>query len=247
MKKYIALILMLVMIFALTACGDASKEQPEPTQDSHAEENDEPTYTISAAGLELKYPEKWQDKVTVAVEDDRVCFSCGDTKLFDLVFNKAEGAVLGTVKGEEYTTIYVVDYILDTEEKDLCAMQEDINVILSNLMKDYDFEVGVALEKEDTATFDIETDVVTMKYPAKWQDKVSIDVSEDGVRFSTDGTRLFDLMFVECDGYLLGTYKNTPIYIVDYSVETDEQSAMQEDVNVILQHLMEDSNFAINN
>ena len=46
--------------------------------------------------------------------------------------------------------------------------------------------------------------------------------------------------------HLLGTYKDTPIYIVDYPVETDEQAAMQEDVNVILQYLMEDPKFTIN-
>ena len=245
MKRLSALLLTLIMILALSACGaDSDKSKDGTDKPTIGEESDEPTYTISAGGLELKYPEKWKDKVVVEVEDDRACFSCGETKLFDLLFNTDEGYVLGTVKGEKYTVIRVMDYTFENEE--LCAMQEDVNIILHHLAEDYDFEVGVAMEEEDTTTIDINTSLVTMKYPAKWQDKVQIDVSDNGVKFSAEGTPLFELIFAECDGYLLGTYKETPIYIVDYDVETDEQAAMQADVNVIFQHLMEDSNFVIN-
>ena len=113
-------------------------------------------------------------------------------------------------------------------------------------MNDYTFVVGDALEKEDSSTLDISTSIVTMKYPSKWREKVQIEVEDNGVKFSNNGTMLFDLMFIECDGYLLGTYSGTPIYIVDYSVNNDEQAIMQEDVNVILQYLMEDKNFIIN-
>ena len=84
-----------------------------------------------------------------------------------------------------------------------------------------------------------------MKYPAKWREDVQIDVSDDGVRFSNNGTALFDLLFHECDGYLLGSYNGTPIYIIDYPVDDAEQANMQEDVNVILQYLMDDPSFQI--
>ena len=53
-------------------------------------------------------------------------------------------------------------------------------------------------------------------------------------------------MFVECDGYLLGTYKDTPIYMVEHPVENEEQAAMQMGVNTILQELMQDPNFVVN-
>lgn len=245
MKRYIALILILLTVFALAACADDANASVKPEQTETADEEMVPTYTISAGGLELKYPNKWKEKVTTSVEDDRLCFACGDVKLFDLVFNKDEGFVLGTVIGDEYTVIYVVDYTIESEDEELASMQNDINVILDNLIADYDFEPGVALGKEDTATFNIETSVVTMKYPAKWENKVKVEVLEDKVKFSTDGTPLFDLVFDEYDGYLLGTYKDTPIYVVEYDVTTDEQIAMQDDVNVVLEHLMEDSNFTI--
>lgn len=132
------------------------------------------------------------------------------------------------------------------EGGDLAEMQEDINVIFQHLVSDYDFEAGVALEKEDDSVFEIETSVTTLYYPTKWKDRVTVDVEDTKVSFSCDGTPLFDLVFTESDdGYLLGTYSGTPINIVDYMVYDDTLAAMQEDVNVILQHLMEDENFVI--
>ena len=249
MKKKLAVLMILTCLIILSACGKEPQEplnsaEPEPTQ-IIAEET-EPTFTVSAGGLKLKYPEKWKDRVSVTAEDDRVCFACGEVKLFDIAFNSEEGGILGTVKEEEYTVLYVKDYVLETEDVELYAMQEDINVILQNLMEDYDFEAGIALEKEDTSTIDIKTRVVTMKYPAKWQDEVQINVSDNGVEFSNNGTPLFDLVFSDCDGYLLGTYKATPIYIVEHPIDNEAQAAMIDDVNVILEHLMEDPSFTIN-
>lgn len=249
MKRTIALLLSMLLLFALTACEERLQESSEtskPEQTQELKEEIESTYIVSAGGLELKYPEKWRNKVTVAVGDNRVCFSCGDAKLFDLVFNREEGSVFGTVRGEEYTVIYAVDYPIEKDNDDLCRMQSDINVILDNLIADYDFVPGAALEKEDSSTIDIETSVVTLEYPAKWKGKVQIDISEDLVSFSNDGTPLFDLVFSECEGYLLGTYKDTPIYFVEFPVNDDEQTAMIDDVNVIFEHLSDDPNFVIN-
>ena len=61
-----------------------------------------------------------------------------------------------------------------------------------------------------------------------------------------NGDKVFDLRFENCDGYLLGTYKNTPIYIVEYKAKNDDQVAMQQDVNVIINNLSKDKNFNIN-
>lgn len=243
------ILLALVMLLTITACNikeNAENNGSETDTTSTGEINmEDSTFSILVCGLTLKYPLKWQDKVSVTTSENRVCFAYGDTKLFDLTFNTDEGDILGTVEGEEYTVIRMVSYSFETENQELYAMQEDVNVILQNLMNDYTFVVGEALEKEDNSTFGIKTSVVTMKYPTKWQEKVQIEVTDNGVKFSNNGTPLFDLMFVECNGYLLGTYNGTPIYIVDYKVENDEQAIMQEDVNVILQHLMEDKNFVI--
>ena len=228
--------------------GETGADESGSADDqSQAETSEEDTvFTFEAFGLELKYPQKWEESIDIAIDDSRAVFSCGGEDIFALACNSDEGYVLGTVCAEENKVISVVEFDFDTEDDDLCAMMEDVNVILHHLMEDYDFAVGEAIETEDTSTIDIVTSVVTMKYPAKWQDEVQIDVSDSKVEFSNDGTALFDLVFEECDGYLLGTYSGTPIYIVDYDVETDEQAMMQEDVNVILQYLMEDKNFVIN-
>ena len=96
------------------------------------------------------------------------------------------------------------------------------------------------IAKEDALEFEIVTPVVTLKYPSRWKEKVQVEVLEKRVRFSTAGVPLFDLVFEECDGYLLGTYQETPIYMVEYPVETEEQAAMQAGVNTILQHVVMD-------
>ena len=101
-------------------------------------------------------------------------------------------------------------------------------------------------EAESTATYDIKTKVTTLKYAAAWKDKVKTTVTDNKVSFTVDDKPIFDIVFEKCDGYLLGTYKDTPIYIVEYAVEGDEQAQMVEDINVILENLLKDENFIIN-
>lgn len=58
MKRLSALLLTLIMILALSACGaDSDKSKDGTDKPTIGEESDEPTYTISAGGLELKHPE----------------------------------------------------------------------------------------------------------------------------------------------------------------------------------------------
>ena len=240
MKRFLLLMMILAMLVSTAACGSN-----DGVAGSQAEQAEEPVYVIEAGGLELKYPEKWKDQVSVVVSDDRAAFSCGDVQLFDIVFNSSEGKVLGTIRGEKNTVVSVVDYTLEQADENLMEMAMDVNVILQNLDRDYDFAIGEAVPEDTTATYEIETPVVTLMYPEKWKDKVTVDVAGDRVSFVSGETKLFDLVFAECDGYLLGTYSGTPIYIVDYPVTTDEEASMKQDVNVILQNLQQDSNFKI--
>ena len=60
----------------------------------------------------MKYPLKWKDLVTVEVADDSVCFSYGDIKLFDLLFDSDEGYLLGTYDG---TQIKIISYDFDKD------------------------------------------------------------------------------------------------------------------------------------
>ena len=259
MKRIVLLLLVLVVLLSAAACSDDKKDgdSVEPTQaaasqvdpaQEEPEDEETPTYVIQAGGLNLKYPEKWKDKVEVTVTDESASFACGDVKLFELLFSAREGSyVLGTVIGEKNVVISLVDYELNSDDPELLEMQMGVNVILQNLMKDYEFVADEAVDDNADATFDIETSVVTMKYPLRWKDRVTVDVTDEGVSFSDGDTALFDLVFSEGeDSFLLGTYNGTPISIVEYDIETDDQIAMQADVNVILSYLMEDANFVIN-
>lgn len=83
------------------------------------------------------------------------------------------------------------------------------------------------------------------KYPKIWKDKVTVTEKDSVVTFSDGDTVVFELCYKTCDGNLLGTYDGTPIYIIDHKVETEEQQAMQFDVNVIIEHLTQDEKFTI--
>lgn len=244
MKRIIAFLLMVVFVGIFCACKYTK----------NSVQTEEKLVTISTPFAKLKVTEDFNKNVSHKAESKDPYILVFSTKednqeLFSLIFNGEGSTLMGTLIGEkENTVIYMnmaeLDKNAENYEKYL-AYQEGINDILNGLIDDYNFVVNEVVQNEDDATFDIKTPVVTMKYPKKWKEKVQIDITEDGVKFSNDGTSLFDLMFIGCDGYLLGKYKETPIYIVSYTVETDEQAAMQEDVNVILQYLMEDANFVV--
>lgn len=267
MKRLLLIFSIFALLLTFTACANAgTKTENSDTKPSiesakaegetegsetqglpESSETQVETYTISAGGFDLKYPLKWKDKVTVFTSDDRASFSFGDTKLFDITFNSDEGVLFGTIKGDKNTVVRFVDYNATGENEEMSSMLEDVNVILQNLIKDYNLCVGddTAVDNNDD-TFDIETSLVTLKYPQKWKDKVNVDVTDLGVKFSNNGTPLFDILFSECNGFLIGAYKDTPIYIVTYEAQNEEQNLMQEDINVILNNLMSDSNFTAN-
>ena len=245
MKKTVVLVLAFFCFLTLAACkpgGDGTSAAKEKT------------VTISTPFVDLKVSENFDANVSHEVVNENpytLLYRAkkGKAELFSLIFNGSGEALLGTVVGDkENTAIYINMPELDKDSEyyeENCIYQEGVNDILDGLMADYNFSVKEAAANEDNSTFDIPTSVVTLKYPAKWKEKVQITVLKDGVQFSNNDTRLFDLMFTECDGYRLGTYKDIPIYVVDYMTENDEQAVMQEDVNVILQYLMKDPDFVV--
>lgn len=255
MKKCLSVVLWLLLFVFLVGCGaqkgesSVSTTAPLPSESTQLASagNENGTFVIEAAGLKLQYPQRWQGLASIDADTNSATFSSGQEKLFTLFFNCPDkGNVLGTVCGDENVVITVLDY--DVSGDDAVSMQEDVNVILQHLMEDYDFVAGEAIVKESSDVFAIQTSVATLYYPAKWQDVVKVTVSDTKVSFTYGSESLFDLMFTETEnGFLLGTYKGTPIYVVDYKVSSDEASAMQEDVNVILHYLIEDANFSMSN
>lgn len=236
MKKIITLVLALVIVCAFAACGDTSEQKTKPETAS---------FTTSTDYADLKYPEEFKDDVDVDVDKDKVTYRCDGEKLFTVYFDSDKGDTLGYIDGK--TRVSVKTYDVKDEDADKV---EAVNCILDYLQYDYDFTVGemdpASVEEEEVEVFAIQTSLVKMYYPTKWKDKVDITVKDKSVSFKDGDTKLFTLYFGGYKGYLLGTYDGTEIRIVDYEIKGDEQAAMQEDVNVILQYLMEDKKFEIN-
>ena len=243
MNKRVLCVLLLILSIGFCSCGKASEEKENST---------EKVLTIQTPYANICVPESFDGTVSHEVTSKdpyTLTFKANDgTELFTLIFNGTGDVLMGTLVCEtENTVIYMnvptIDEVNENYET-YCAYQNAVNTISQHLEKDYDFHIDEIVT--DIATMDVEGTPVPIKYPAKWKDAVQYEVTKDRVKFSNNGTPLFDLVFADCDGFLLGTYKDIPIYIIDYKVATDEQLAMQEDVNVILQNLKNDSNFKIN-
>lgn len=168
-----------------------------------------------------------------------------------------------------YLESFDIDQSAMSEEEyfNCCAMSEDVNVIISRLIEKNglvlsDNEQVPELPEDNGEVFAIETKYGTLSYPEKWKELSKIEIVESPiytVKFSgktaSGDIPLFDLNFDGGDGYRLGSMKvdgqDVTIYLDDYSFDqgtlSDEDyfncCAMQEDVNVILEHLAQDYSF----
>lgn len=251
MKKSIFIILIIMLmctsVIMFSGCGKDTKED---------------VISISTPYCDLWVPDYFDGKVVHKVKSEdpyTVVFKTkkGNVRLFELSFNKATSEVLGTLELKDENVVIYVDFAkLDKDGKNYnkyVSYQEAVNTITTHLSEDYDFTIGEIVEKGPGATFEIETSLTTLKYPKKWEDKVQINVEDERVRFAYKDEKLFDLCFYECDGFLLGTYRETPIYVISYDIDEEkykeaeymEISGMQQDVNVIIEHLDKDRRFKI--
>ena len=151
--KQLSLVIVLILS-AILMFGCASEKEPpasEPsatpsaTVQTTSPEPDVPVFDIKTRVCVMKYPLKWKDLVTVEVADDSVCFSYGDIKLFDLLFDSDEGYLLGTYDGTQIKLIsydFDKDSLSEDESFNCCAMQEDVNVILQYWLSDKNFVIA---------------------------------------------------------------------------------------------------------
>ena len=170
-------------------------------------------------------------------------------------------------------TMYLESFDIDqsamSEEEyfNCCAMGEDVNVIISRLIEKNGFvfssnDSTPELPEENGEVFAIQTKYGTLSYPERWKDLAKIEIVESPIytvkfsgKTSAGDIPLFDLTFNGGDGYCLGSMKvdgqDVTIYINDYSFNQSTMSdedyfnccAMQEDVNTILEHLVQDYGF----
>ena len=151
--KQLSLVIVLILS-AILMFGCASEKEPpasEPsatpsaTVQTTSPEPDVPVFDIKTRVCVMKYPLKWKDLVTVEVADDSVCFSYGEIKLFDLLFDSDEGYLLGTYDGTQIKIIsydFDKDSLSEDEYFNCCAMQEDVNVILQYWLSDKNFVIA---------------------------------------------------------------------------------------------------------
>lgn len=249
------LIAVCCMGVCLVGCGNGNtSDHATPDEDQTIEATEEPlvTYEINTKYAVLKYPERWKDTVTVKIDDGEpytVSFLLNDVKVFDLFFNGEQGDIIGTLDNGSEKVLLSVNTVKVDKNSDnyqtYCDMQEDVNVILKSLGEDYTFIVGVDAREDEPEVYAIETSLTDLYYPVKWREKVTVDVSDELVKFSCNGTPLFDLSFGGEKGILIGSYDGKEIRVIDYPLEDEEMKNMQEDVNVILSRLMKDEKFVL--
>ena len=254
MKKAIVIIGILILVIAgvffLNACD---KEEVLEV------------ITINTPYCDLSVPVSFENNVTheVISEDPYTLkFEASEdgADLFTLFFDQEAETLIGTLVLDDKNIVLYAEFAsLDKDGKNYekySGYQDGINTIINGLTNDYEFVIDevVGNEKEDILTFTISTEIAELQYPSKWESKVEITEEEDCVKFSVEGYKLFDVYFTECDGYLLGTYNKTPIYIISYAIddseltqsEYDTYCKMQDDVNVIIDNLLEDKKFKVN-
>ena len=213
--------------------------------------DDVSTYSIPLGFMELQYPERWKDAVTVdgvadhkASDSFTLTFAKGSDKLFDLIFNGSEGDSWGTVNTESgAASLNIKTYAIKTNDDTLYQMQEDLNVILNRIEKDYGNAESDASNGDSAAVFAVDAGWATLYYPKKWESKVTVDVQKNKVSFLQGKTPLFDIGYDTGEGTQIGSLNGKPVTVTDYKTTTDEQMEMKEDVNVILNHLRENAAF----
>lgn len=251
MKNLLKTIVAFCMILLITSCG-SNTETTEKKE----------TIPVETKYCTLQVPKDFDGKVKWDIDDEPYSIdfktSEGDMDLFEISFNEEDGDLLGTLVLEEENVVLYADFAeIDSEDskyKELAGYQEGINTIIDGLTADYDFRIDEVVDVNEGKTFDIETSVATLKYPLKWKDVVNVDVQDNKVAFATDEEKLFDLEFGKSEGFLLGTYDGTEIYVVTYEIDSDKYSeneymnlsGMQNDINVIVENLEKDSKFEIN-
>ena len=258
MKKVYFIVITALCMLVLAACA---KEDPMDKIAQAVEEGE--TTVVSTPYAELKVPEVFQGVVANEVtntEPYTVTFkaSADDTELFSVIFGGKGDILLGTLLGEEENTVVYTNIPeLDSENEhytEYRIYQDGINTILNNLEADYNFAVNLIVEPEDNETFTIKAGGMALYYPARWQDTIETAVTDNGVSFSGNGVKLFDLSFTESENAIFfGTYQQTPIYIVSYEIDETQYTEaeygtlrmMQEDIDVILDRLMSDPNFTL--
>lgn len=142
-----------ILLIVILACSCKTETNDDSVK---FYETDEEVFRIETAYCDLYYPEKWEDKIEINIEDGEqyiIHFTANmenkSVPLFDLIFGGNEGYKLGTLKlDNQEMSLYIIDYEFNQDDFDeqvyfnLCGMCDDVNVIISKLIEDGNFELA---------------------------------------------------------------------------------------------------------
>ena len=151
-KRFSATTIILLFLLLLCSCGSDKNEN----EDVPFYSTDEAVYEIDTKYCELYYPVKWEDQITVSIDEEStyaVEFTAvmdeKEVPLFDLLFGGNEGYKLGTLTSDnQKVDIFIINYDFNQDDFDeeeylaLCGMCEDVNVIISKLIESGNFELA---------------------------------------------------------------------------------------------------------
>ena len=153
MKKRIILVIALLILVVAGAAfiiGSAKDNTDVPFYTT-----DETVFAIETPYCDLYYPTKWKDKLGTEVIENGDSYSVKfyttidgeEISLFDMNFGE-EGVPLGTLTNDgEEIPVNIINYDTDfsgyteEEQSDLVEMVEAINVVISKLLENYEFEL----------------------------------------------------------------------------------------------------------
>lgn len=222
----------------------------------------------------FSYPKIWENHLRVETEEKTeytVAFygviNEKEQRLFDFVFGQQPEGKIGSLKMENGQSIAVgiVTYDMLPESRWqpeewelLCAMQEDINVILQNMPLVLETAAVEPLQAEEIKDLTVETPYGSLRYPAKWADYITTEQTDGQiytVTFYASGEgfrnyRLFDVFFGGEEGVPMGQLVReqaaVTVRVRTYEAKRTEGlsdsavqtiCAMQEDVNVLFADL----------
>lgn len=151
-KKTVTLLVILILIMLFSGCNSDMKEN------IGFYSTDEDVFDIETPYCNLQYPVEWEDAVIISNEEldngykvNFVAVIEGDElPLFDIVFESNEGAPLGTLKKDgKDISVSLISYnpelenYTEDQQMDFAGMSEDINVIISKLLEQYEFELAM--------------------------------------------------------------------------------------------------------
>ena len=158
-KKLIVALLLVICLLGIVlvvGCGEKTENNDVNDNDKSFMPVDEEVFAIETPYCNLYYPLEWEENTAIqkneTEEGYKVEFCAlvdGESiPIFDINFNSENGDELGKLIVDDKTVkVSVVSYNPDVEnysenkQMDISEMIHDINVIISKLIEEYEFEL----------------------------------------------------------------------------------------------------------